>query len=412
MRILSLILVTFICISPVYALSTTLASEYAQGETIIIEINGPINVPLSSSDMEFLRGHVQVGSFEYDLKRLGDRYFIYAIAPFIPHNYTLALHDVQTTINGQPTTLDFFQNFTITNNTADYTLRPGFALTGQDVELEITLHTDVPQQITFGPSNSNRTLTPGLNTLELEIEDFDYGLYTVPVGVYDFMLYSTHTIPQSNQTTLPPRIIEFSPVRFDHRFRRGSGPYVVAFFIENTADHDLSGFDFVYDDERFEVNPSRLRSLDVNETVWFNITVLGEDDVSEIITISIDDEVFELPLEITFEDENATNSTLPSSNVTLPNGNTEYSCREYNGFICLASQQCSGETVTTSEGACCRGTCVDLEEKGSLAWLGYMIGFIVLFLIVIVGGRYLKARSRAKSENPLDKQVKKLERPF
>lgn len=412
MRKLSLVLLVLFFLAPVYALSTTLAPEYAQGETIIIEINGQINAPLSASDIEFLRAHVQVGSFEYDLKRLGDRYFIYAITPFIPNNYTLALHDVQTTVNGQPTTIDFFQNFTVTNETADYTVRPGFALTGQDVELEIVLNKDVPQQIVFGPSNNNITLSPGSNNLELEIEQFDYGLYTISIGIYEFVLYSTHAIPQSNETPLPPRILELSPVRFDHRFIRGSEPYVVAFFIENTGDRDLSGFDFVYDDERFELNPSRLRSLDMNETAWFNVTVLGEDDVSEIITISIDDEVFELPLEIRFEDENATNSTLPPSNVTVPNGNTQYSCREYNGFICLDSQQCSGETVTTSEGACCRGTCVEVDKKSSLAWLGYMIGFIVLFLIIIVGGRYLKARSKAKSENPLEKQVKKLERPF
>lgn len=405
-----LVWVIFCFMGSAQALSTTLEPFYAQGETIIIEITGSISSPLHVSDVEFLRGHVQVGSFEYDLKRLGERYFLYAVTPFIPNNYTLVLHDVETTVNGQPTIIDFYQNFTVTNETAPYTLRPGFIITGQDFDFDITLNLDLPQEITLGTaSNSTITLNPGLNTREIEIEEFDYGLHTIPVGTYNFVLYSTYTIPQTNITPIgPPRIIELTPTRFEHRFIRGSDPYIVTFIIRNTADYDLTGFDFVYDDEQFELQPSRLRKLKANETATFNVTVLGEEGISEIMTITIDEETFELPLEIAFDDEPANNVTLPP----LSNGSQEYSCREYNGFICLATQQCSGETVATSEGACCRGTCVTLDKKSSLAWLGYMIGLIVVFVLVIIGGRYLKARKKSKDEDPLNKQVKKLERPF
>lgn len=414
MRNLFFAIIFFLALAaPAYALSTTLESSYAQGETIIVEITGSITSPLHASDVEFLRRHVQVGSFEYDLKRLGDRYFIYAVAPFAPNNYTLVLHNVETTINGQPATMDYTQNFSVTNETSLYTLRPGFIITGQDFNIELESYTDVPQQITVGTrANNTITLAPGINVREIEIEEFDYGLHRISIGQYVFPLYSTYSVSASNATFLPPRIIELDPIRFDHRFIRGRDPYTVTFVIRNTAGRDLSGFTFTYDDELFELKPSRLRKLAANETAAFNITVQGEDSVSEIISITIDDETFEVPLEIGFEEKNATNITIPPLNETVSKNTRAYSCRELNGLICLATQQCSGQEVAASEGVCCRGVCIAKKESNSLAWIGYLIGLMIIVVLLIITRRYFKAKSKARSENPLGKQVSRLEKPF
>ena len=381
---------------------------------MIAELSGSIFGSLSASDIEFTRGHVQVGSFEYDLKRLGDRYFLYAVAPFAPNNYTLLIHNVETLINGQQVVIDFMQNFTVTNETAPYTLRPGLIITGQDFDISFTSYAELPQEISLEVAgNTTLVLAPGVTTREVEIEEFTYGFHTLLLGRYEFSLYSTYVAPATNHTSSgPPRIIELSPGRFDHRFIRGTEPHVVTFIIRNTAERDLSGFEFTYDDDRFKLEPSRLRKLKANETATFNLTVLSEESISDLFTILVDDEEFELPLELLFDEENASTVVAPSSNVTTSSVTGQYSCNELNGRVCLTSQQCSGETVTTKEGACCRGSCIDVKKTTSLVWLGYVIGLIALLILIIIGGRYLKTRSRMKEENVLHKQIKKLEKPF
>ena len=412
-KIFLILLITSLSASSASALSLSLSQSYAQGETIIAELSGSIFGSLSASDVEFTRGHVQVGSFEYDLKRLGDRYFLYAVAPFAPHNYTLIIHNVETLVNGQQVVIDFMQNFTVTNETAPYTLRPGLIIAGQDFDISFTSHAELPQEISLElAGNTTLTLMPGITTREIEIEEFAYGLHSLSLGRYEFQLYSTYTPPETNDTSSgQPRIIELSPGRFDHRFIRGKEPHIITFTVRNTAERDLSGFKFTYDDKRFELEPSRLRTLKSNETATFNLTVLSEESISDLFTITVGDEEFELPLELFFDEENATTVIGPSSNVSS-NGTGFYSCSELNGRVCLTSQQCSGETITTKEGACCRGSCIDVKETTSLAWLGYVIGLIVLLILIIIGGRYLKTRSRMKEDNVLHKQIKKLEKPF
>lgn len=404
-----LLLTSILLLHSVYALDTTINPSYAQGETMLVEITGSIRSSLQPSQVEFLRGHVQVGSFEYDLKRLGNRYFLYAIAPFASNNYTLVIHNVETFVNGQATTLDIVENFTITNETAPYTIRPGFMISAEDSSIIVTSHEDVPQEIVFmSEENNSVTLQPGQNTLRFDIEPFGYGLHFINVGGYEFPLYSLHQSSPSDPP-MQPRIIELSPLRIEERFVRTNQPRVLTFIITNTADRELEDFTFEYDDERYELKPARLRSLEANQSVTFNLTLLKEEDVSDSFIITVDDESIELPLEVRFVEESF-NETTPL-NIT-PGSENRYHCEELNGRICLAAQQCSGESVSSLEGSCCRGTCVQVEQTQSLAWLGYLIGVVVVFIILIVLGRYLKARSRAKGENPLENRMKKLEKPF
>src|SRR3990167_5184150 len=143
---LCFMLVFFALISAASALYTDIRESYNQGETMVIEISGVVLQPIQPSQVEFLRGHVPV-VFEYDIKRLGNRYFIYAITPFLMNNYTLVIKDVETMLNGQTAQQDLRQNFSTTNQTAPYAVRPGFILTGNDFSLAVALNRDQPENI-------------------------------------------------------------------------------------------------------------------------------------------------------------------------------------------------------------------------------------------------------------------------
>lgn len=403
-RVIGLIL-TLIFLHSVSALSTTLEETYTQGETMLVEITGSILEPLGSSDVEFLRGHVQVGSFEYDLKRLGDRYFLYAVTPFAPNNYTIVIHNVATFINGQNTRVDIVQNFTVTNETAPYTLKPGFIITDSSFDLSIILNRDVPEEITISEgTNRSLSLHPGNNNVRISLDLFAPGLHMISVGAYSFPLYNIRS--QNATLIIEPRILEILPLRIEERFVRSQNPKVVTFIITNRAERELEDFEFEYNKNRYKLTPSSLRRLNVNETVTFNVTVLGnESRVNESFSITVNDETFDVPFDISLTDEIPPSISRPS-----PGNATGYYCNEVNGNICLATQQCSGESVSTLDGNCCRGTCVEAPKASSLAWMGYLIGGIVLVIGAIIAVRYFKASRH--SENPLSKQLKKLEKPF
>lgn len=387
------------------AVSLSLEESYAQQETFVAEIEGVIVEPIVLTDVEFLRGHVAVSSFEYNIQRLGDRTFLYAITPATEHNYTLIIHSIETFVNGQRKSVDLVHNFSVRNDTAPYTIRPGFMTTNTDFIITITLNEDTQRSLELSyRQNSSILLRPGENNVPFEIEEFTYGLQTLHIGPYAFPIHSTY----ASEPISPPRILHFTPTRIEEHFLRSS-PTRTTFIITNRAERELSGFTFEYNKDRYELKPSTLKRLKANETATFNLTLLSyETHIADRLRIRVDDEEFELPLEMTI-----TNETGPKGpgSVIVP-AEEVYTCNELNGIVCLAAQQCSGETVTSQDGACCRGTCVTVEEKTGLAWLGYLIGAAVVFILLILLGRYLKHRSKVKKENPLSTQIKKLEKPY
>ena len=125
-KIGSLLLLLFL-ISSVSAISTDMKEIYNQGETLIVEILGNILQPIDKEDVEIFRGHVQV-PIDYDVKRVGDNYYFYGIAPLDENNYTLKINDILTTVNGVEQRIDFEQNFTTSNEISPYSIKPGFAI--------------------------------------------------------------------------------------------------------------------------------------------------------------------------------------------------------------------------------------------------------------------------------------------
>ena len=162
-------------ISNVTAISSNLKTEYERGESIIIEINGNILEPIDKTDVEFLRKHISV-PLEYDIKKIGGRYFLWAIAPQTSGNYTLAINNIATTISGKTARINFAQNFSVMNNLTDYSIKPGFISTKEDFIISIDLNADFEKIINVNrPYEREVVLKPGRNNVEFLADDFDIG---------------------------------------------------------------------------------------------------------------------------------------------------------------------------------------------------------------------------------------------
>jgi hypothetical protein len=120
------LLICMFLIGNALAISSDIKNEsYAQGETMLIKLEGNILSALSADNVKFYRGHVEI-PLEYDLKKLGDNYYIWAIAPVSENNYSLLVEDITTTISGVTAKVNYQTNFSISGDVVDYYIKPGF----------------------------------------------------------------------------------------------------------------------------------------------------------------------------------------------------------------------------------------------------------------------------------------------
>src|SRR3989344_5039402 len=113
------------------ALSIIVPSEVDQGSTAIFTLQGNILDPITKSDLGFFEGHVQK-PFDYDIEKIEDIYYIYALIPYNSKSYSLRINDVYFKENNEFKTLDLEANFSTSQQVAEFNVDPGFVITSKD----------------------------------------------------------------------------------------------------------------------------------------------------------------------------------------------------------------------------------------------------------------------------------------
>lgn len=401
MRLLLVCLLLLLVFPSVHALTLDLEGQYDQSQTVVVEIEGTVFTPISSSQIQFFRGHVQT-VVNYDIKKLGDRYFVYFITPRNQNNYTLILRDVDTTVNGERQLVTLEKNFSTTNSSVPYNVRPALIYTDTDFELTFTSFADQSLNIPLGtPLNSNLTLPSGETSRMFSINPFTPGLSFFMIGPYALPVYNSQEVDNT-----PPisNFVDISPRRIEQVFVRGREPSV-HFIVRNIGTEDLNRVVFIYNESRYTLTPSKVSSIDVNKSISVNVTLKDFNAVyDDSIQVQAGDESFDIPIRISYNQ--TTGTALNATNASVQG----FYCNELGGKICTTGEQCSGSTVTSLSGSCCIGSCT-VPEKSSLAWIGYLIGALILVILVIIGGKYLKARNSQSAPMGLTSRVAKIEKP-
>ncbi len=383
-------LLILLSVNSVVALSFEMQESYQPYETMIIKILGPVLEPLYPSNVKLQRQHVQV-AFEYDIKRIGDDYFVYGIAPLSSQNYTLILEDAATLVNGQRQLLALEQVFSVSEETVSYTLRPGFIIATADFEISLTSHQDQPEAIFVGAQNSSVILAPGENKIRFSIQELNSGFNFLTVGRYKMPVFVIKPLPVETQVqNITGRVIQLAPGYIVTTLIRGE-EHLVTFRIINVGAKEIKKFIFDYDDERYQLAPKTFSRLNTNGSAEFNLTLKAmNESFEDTIKITADNETLDLYLNITYTLKDITSVNISS----FQNGSRPaqgYYCEELNGKICSSGEQCSGEIIQSLNGPCCKAPCT-VKEKNSYAWVGYLIGLLVFVVLFIVGARYLKSK--------------------
>ena len=389
MKLLVTIFLVLLLFPSAHALSLNLESSYGQSETVVAEIQGVILTPIAPSQVTFKRGHVET-AISYGLQRLGDRYFVYFVTPRSQNNYTLTLSDVDTMVNGERRLVTLETPFTTSNQSAPYSIRPGIINTANDFDIEFTSFSDQPTAINIGsPLNSQMTIQQGITTRTFPINVFPLGLSSFSLGMYNLQVYNS---AEANNFLPASHFVDISPRHIEHIFVRGrEAPF--SFTVRNIGTEDLENIVIVYNESRYSLTPKTIDRIKSNESAMVNITLVEfTGSVEDRITLNAGNESIEIPLRISYNETSAT----PLQNTSSNSSTQGYYCNELGGKLCSSTEICQGSIVTSLSGSCCIGLCAT-PPKSSLAWIGYVIGAIVLIILVIIGGKYMKSKTPSKA---------------
>lgn len=381
----------------VLAISTDLKQSYQPGETLIIEISGNILEPIYPDQVEFKTGkfgNIDV-PLQYDIKRLGEKYFLYALLPDEEKNYTLHIKDILTTLNGQSQKIDFSQNFTASGEIAPYSINPGLIITNSEFTLKLISKLDIPQTIeTSLEGYANLTLKPGENKISVFPSSLESGFNKIKFGMYFIPVYfspseNNDTYFQENETNFREDALVLLPLEIRSTILY-SEEIKFPIRLTNLKDLDIEDIRFIYDEELFLIDELP-EIIPASEYVEFNLLLKNQNsNIDEVIVIMSGEEEIILPVIINFTQNESEVFTPYLQDFSSSSG---YLCSELDGRFCSADETCTGEVVSSIDGnSCCIASCKKTELKKDYSWAGYLIGAIILIVLVIVIAKYLKTK--------------------
>lgn len=397
-KLIFILILTIYLIGVASALSVNIKDSYEKQETMIVKISGDIKEPITNDNILLKRGHVSV-PLDYDIKKLGNDYYLWAVAPTNENNYTLWINDVVTMVSGNVNKSDFGYNFSVTGKLVDYYVKPGVIFSNKDFEISVFSNMDVPKEINVEfPEERNIVLNPGKNKLEFSISNV-YGtqLINFSVGKYNVRAYiigekTGNEIDMTNATNVSKSNVYFVPQKIERELFSGEEEtYPVT--IVNDGD-DLENISLEYNKDVFSINPEPPLNLASGKSFVFNLSMQTDRSVNESITLNTNNIKAYLNVKISISNR-TTNKNETKKNL--------FYCDELGGNICKGNEECSIENVESLDGPCCKGKCIEKKEGGT-SWAGYIIAVIAIILIIYIYYRY---KSVKKEKNPLAKRIKR-----
>ncbi|MFH1425714.1 MAG: hypothetical protein ABIG28_03260 [archaeon] len=183
------VLLIMLSLVSVGAVSTTLEEVYAPRETMIGEIFGEILAPIGLEQVRVVRDRHIESAFEGDVKKLGDKYFVWMSGQENEGGYTLIIEDIVANVGGYPQVVDFRHDFKVEGDSAEYSIKPGLVFKGEDFVIEAIVYGDIGKNISVSyPFDEEVVLKSGTNIIKFELGEFvgnkfemiDVGQYVVP----------------------------------------------------------------------------------------------------------------------------------------------------------------------------------------------------------------------------------------
>ena len=408
--LLFLLLTTFLLsislISAAQVNFTKDSDSFDKGETLVAKISANFVENPTRDNVFFYRiGNPSNIPFVYDISKIDGIFYVYALIAEKPAgNYSLSLENVKYMSGALENDENIVRNFTITENTSDFSVSPGFINTLTDFSLEVQNLNQNPITITVSASE-NLSVQSSISLESGEIKEIDFfrsgnGFasesvklkspnteYLIPVFV-NSNTTSDITIDSQNNDSVASsseESLKFEPNRFSISMATNSTLKRIIYIL-NTGDTDLKNLTFFIPlSLKPYVKIDASSKIDENSSEQVEITLTSdgkekfvEDDIIARAGNGNLSSSFEISLnfisDYTFSPENGNESEKEPLVLTT--------CAQLNGNVCSSNETCSGKSEKLSEGVCCIGICEVIKKSSTGKIIGWtLVVLVVLFLL-------------------------------
>jgi len=391
----------------VLAVELEMKTEFRQGETLIARISGNFLDPILMENVFFYRGHVRI-PMEYDVAKINDEFYVYALLDKPEEDYIISVENVRYMVGKDISTEDIKGYFHVTNETADFSVSPGFIVTEDDFEVTVQNLQDKKLNLTISDiygSYSIILLSGEIRKLSFELEDNDESefsvlelstenlIYQIPVYIYSSGkpekpgVKNFRVEPSELKISMPTNY-ETKRILYLHNTGEVSLKNTSVFISENLADY------LIFSIEEFdELNP--------NSSIRIELSFLSPPDEGLIdgkLTIKDGDTYSYTDILVNFIPGFVSDDGEEPAEVIVLINET---CAEKQGVICkIGEEECNGKTVSAKDDFCCLGSCEEIKKSSTGKIIGWsMILVLFLFLVWFFKTKY---RSAKKKVNLLD----------
>ena len=422
-----IILFLLLLVPLISSLEFDMANEFKQGETILTKISGNFLEPVLKENIDFYRGHVQI-PLNYDLIKLQEEYYLYVqLSDKAPGNYSIRITGAKYYKGIEVVEEDIIKNFSITNETIDFSITPGFISTNEDFFLEVQNFQDSKITINFEISGDSS-----------EDEGFFASLFSTSEGTGNSIDVLSGQIKKIN--FILGEVNE--SILTSAKLSSGDTHYEIPIYLiaKGTTDdlNKIKKYEFIPSEFKtinISTNSSTKRVLYLQNTgtmIMENISIGVSDSLKDFVTLSVEKiESLEANESIKIEAyiysgnksqtieghikakdyQNYYTYSMLALNIVegyvpLPEENiiegrripeSAKTCEERKGTICGDEEVCSEEVVSSRDGACCLAECEKIEkESGSL---GKIIGWGIVILVVLFILWFLKFKYKRARKN-------------
>jgi hypothetical protein len=231
-------------------------------------------------------------------------------------------------------------------------------------------------------------------------------LNDIKVGDYDFLGY---IVKNKSLTSRINNTIEINPIKVNTIRIISEKGITYNVLIKNMGDNKINDLYFEYDKNIFEIDPYQNIDLNPDESKEVKIAIKDSyrKNISDFLTIKSDSnnisQSLNFDLRFVYNIINISNGQLNYSNLNeSENVTNSYYCVELGGSTCsILNEKCNGNEISSLDGKCCIGKC-ESTSSGSSAWIGYVLGGILILILVYFYMSYKKVKP---NKNILEKTI-------
>jgi len=401
------------------AVEFNVKSSYSQGETIITKVSGNFLTPIAKENVFFYREHVRV-PVDYGIAKIDEDYYIYALLVGKSEgNYSISIKDVKYMRGAEVAEDDIVRNFTITKETASFSLNPGFYVASERFYVEVqnlednqitvnvkasTVNTSARDILVSSEGTTAKETQISVKSGEIKRIYFNLGDGNPSLEFVELKSGNlTYRLPvyilTSSQTTEEEFKLEPSELILSIPTKSATQRSV---YLYNTGNREITNISFSLSEEIkpfVNLSDSHIDKLEAKSNYPIGLSFFSpeEIEISGILKTNINGEyMLYSHISLKFLDDYVSVNESESSSVKT--------CSELGGRICSSNEKCSQQTLYAKDNVCCLGVCEQTKKKSSA---GIIIAILIIFILLVLGVWFYKKKyKRAKKPVDLLKEAK------